>query len=313
MSWKINLIGFVVILSSCSNDKKEESATSLSNNESTSILIEASDLENYSSQSNYKLIDFRKREDYDQGHINGALSMWRTDIEDSTYAYGGMMASKQQIEKLFSLLGISNHDTLIIYDDRGLCEAARLWWILQNYDFENVKLLNGGYPAWLEYGGKPSIQTPVVSETTFTLNDSSSMKLYISKEDVINHLNQNVTLLDTRSVDEFTGENHKKGAFKAGRISNSVHIDWANAIDYNGNKKLKSIQELESIYSDLLDKKDSLIIVYCHSGVRSAHTTFVLTQLLGFKKVKNYDGSWIEWSHFDELKFEKDSLTTITI
>lgn len=313
MSWKINLLGFVVILSSCSNDKKEESPASLSNYESTSILIEASQLETYTAKPTYKLIDFRKKEDYERGHIDGALSMWRTDIEDSTYAYGGMMASKKQIEKLFSTLGITNDDTLIIYDDRGLCEAARLWWILQNYNFENVKLLNGGYPAWLENGGKPSIQTPVISETTFTLNDSSTMKLYISKEDVINHLNQNVTLLDTRSVDEFTGENHKKGAFKAGRIPNSVHIDWANAIDYNGSKKFKSIQELESIYSDLLDKKDSLIIVYCHSGVRSAHTTFVLTQLLGFKNVKNYDGSWIEWSHFDELKFEKDSLTTITI
>ena len=313
MSWKINLIGFALILSSCSNIKKEESTTSLTNDTSTSILIEASELENYISQSNYKLVDFRKKEDYDQGHIDGALSMWRSDIEDSTYSYGGMMASKQQIEKLFSSLGISNLDTLIIYDDRGLCEAARLWWILQNYDFENVKLLNGGYPAWLENGGKPSIQTPAISQTAFSLNESSSMKLYIAKEDVITHLNQNVTLLDTRSVDEFTGGNHKKGAFKAGRIPNSIHIDWANAIEYNGNKKFKSTQELETIYSDLLEKKDSLIIVYCHSGVRSAHTTFVLTQLLGFKNVKNYDGSWIEWSHFDELEIEKDSLKTTNI
>ena len=107
------------------------------------------------------------------------------------------------------------------------------------------------------------------------------------------------------------GKQQKTGAAKAGRIPNSVCIDWSLAIHYNDDKKIKSIEELEQVYSVLGISKSDPIIVYCHSGVRSAHTTFILTQLLGYKNVKNYDGSWTEWSHFNDLPTEQDSITTL--
>ena len=124
-------------------------------------------------------------------------------------------------------------------------------------------------------------------------------------------LQTNTLILDTRTIDEFTGERQKRGAMKGGRIPNSIHIDWSDAINYEGDKKLKRIIDLETIYNQLKTDKNNPVIVYCHSGVRSAHTTFVLTQLLGYKNVKNYDGSWIEWSYFDDLPFKKDSITLI--
>jgi thiosulfate/3-mercaptopyruvate sulfurtransferase len=118
-------------------------------------------------------------------------------------------------------------------------------------------------------------------------------------------------IVDSRSDDEFTGKRQKEGATKGGRIPNSKSIDWAKAVNYNGDKKLKSEVDLEKIYAELGASKNDTIIAYCHSGVRSAHTTFVLTQLLGYKNVKNYDGSWTEWSQFDDLPSVQDSITTI--
>jgi thiosulfate/3-mercaptopyruvate sulfurtransferase len=313
MNWRISIAVLFVVFSACQQKKTIEGEVQIINNEGikSDFLIEVKELKTMARQSNVKILDFRNKERYEKEHIEGALHIWRTDIEDASFPYGGMMASPAQIEALFSELGIDMDDMIVIYDDNGLCDAARLWWLLQNYDFTNVKLFHGGLDVWKENEGLVSTITPSVKKTEFKLSDSPSMKYYISKDDVQEMLNTDAIILDTRSVDEFLGKRQKSGAAKAGRIPKSNHIDWANAIDYNGDKKFKSIQELECIYSALNIKKNEPIIVYCHSGVRSAHTTFVLTQLLGYKNVKNYDGSWSEWSHFNDLAYEKDSLTTI--
>mgnify|MGYP002380030654 FL=1 len=192
-----------------------------------------------------------------------------------------------------------------------MCEASRLWWILQNYDFKNIKLLHGGISKWKSKNGHVTTQIPKVNTAVFKLTKHPKMQYYVSKEQVSDALNSNVVILDTRTSEEFSGKRQKKGATKAGRIPNSIHIDWAETINYNGNKHLKSLKELEIIYSELNIKKNDSIIVYCHSGVRSAHTTFVLTQLLGYKHVKNYDGSWTEWSYFNDLPINGNNITLI--
>ncbi|UAM96851.1 sulfurtransferase [Polaribacter litorisediminis] len=275
-------------------------------------LIEAPALKLRQTDSSLKIIDFRKKEFYNQEHIEGALQMWRTDIEDTTYSYSGMMASPKQIESLFGNLGINSTDTIIIYDDNGLCEASRLWWILQNYNFKNVKMLHGGIESWKKIDGKVTKKTPEIKKSIFKLFGEPKMQYYISKEEMLKALDKNVVLLDTRTFDEFSGNQQKKGAAKSGRIPNSIHVDWAEAIHYNGDYRLKPIKILENFYHKKLNiSKNDSIILYCHSGVRSAHTTFVLTQLLGYKNVKNYDGSWTEWSHFNNLPFVNNSLTKL--
>jgi thiosulfate/3-mercaptopyruvate sulfurtransferase len=221
-----------------------------------------------------------------------------------------MMASPAQIETLFTNLGIKTDDVLVIYDDNGLCDASRLWWVLQNYNYTNVKLLHGGISAWNAIGGELTNETPVIEKSEFKLPQNPSMSYNVSKEQVEASAKNKVVILDTRTADEYAGNVKKEGAAKAGRIPNSVHIDWAEAINYGGDQRFKSIEELEEIYSKLNVAKEDPIIVYCHSGVRSAHTSFVLTQLLGYKNVKNYDGSWTEWSYFDDLPIETDSMTT---
>ena len=224
-----------------------------------------------------------------------------------------MMCSKNQLEELFSQKGISSSDTIIVYDNVASCDAARLWWVLENYGFNNLKILNGGLTAWNEAGGALTTEPTIAERTEFKLPDRAPMSLYVSKEQMLSLVNGNnpPLILDTLTTNEYTGVQQKSGAKTAGRIPGSLLMDWANCVNYSGDKKFKEIEELKEIYSRIIPEKDQAIVAYCHSGVRSAHTTFVLTQLLGYKNVKNYDGSWTEWSNFENYPKEKDSITTI--
>ncbi len=306
MNWRINVLVLVLVSFTCQKEKVENIDKIEAN-----YLVEAKDLKAIINLEHIKVLDFRKKEVYSKEHIVGALNIWRTDIEDASYPYKGIMASKTQIEALFGKLGIKTTDTIIVYDDNALCEASRLWWILQNYEFKNIKMLDGGISEWKSNHGEVTSEITKVNPTLFKLTKNPKMQYYVSKQQVTEALNTNIVLLDTRTIDEFTGKRQKKGAAKSGRLPSSMHIDWAENVNYHGNQRLKSIEDLEIIYSKLnINKKDS-IILYCHSGVRSAHTTFVLTQLLGYENVVNYDGSWTEWSYFNELPVESDSITQI--
>ncbi|NER15864.1 sulfurtransferase [Spongiivirga citrea] len=314
MSFKnsIKIILCFITIVSCKNrvDGSPEKATS---NKGLKRIIEAEELLKIQRNENLVIVDFRKKEEYKINHIKGALNIWRTDIEDATYAYGGMMAKKEHIESLFSKLGIRDDDTIVVYDNKGSSDAARLWWLLKYYGFESVQLLNGGFDAWKNADGDTSHQMTNIEPSMFAFPHNENLNIWISYDELLGLLNStnNIIVLDTRSSEEFTGKRRKKGAVKAGRIPKSIHIDWANAIDYHGTKKFKTKAELEVIYGKMNASKNDTIIVYCHTGVRSAHTTFVLKEILGYKNVRNYDGSWTEWSQFNTLPFEKDSITIV--
>lgn len=309
MNLKISLVSiFLLLLFSC----KKNDTTIYAKNEIKNYLIDLKEFESISLNSNVKLIDFRKPDLYDRDHISEAINIWKSDIEDNSYPYGGMMANKEKLEQLFRSKGITNNDILIAYDDNGLCDAARFWWVLQNYNYNNIKLLNITYTEWKSNNALfIDKEIPKTNPTNFKFTTQVSQKLYISKEGVLQSLNTNTIILDTRTPEEYSGKKKKKGATKGGRIPSSTLINWSTAINFHGDKKLKSIQELDSIYKAIIPSKKTPVIVYCHSGVRSSHTTFVLTQLLGYQNVKNYDGSWTEWSYFDNFPFEKDSENSI--
>lgn len=316
MIYKTSLLLLSVFtLLSCNRVKEKVVAKIPATNtyHNTSQLIEVEELISILGRENIKIIDFRKEEKYLKGHIPNSTNIWRSDIEDKTYPYNGMSAKKASIEKLLQGLGIEENDIVVAYDDMGLCDATRLWWVLKTYNFNNVKLLNGGWQAWNEIGGKTSIKIPEVIPTKLQLSKSIKKELYVAMEDMSNLLSETngVVLLDTRTTNEYSGKRLKKGAKRSGRIPKSHHIDWMNAIDEKNMQKFKSVEELQKIYVPLLSSKDIPVIAYCHTGVRSAHTTFVLTELLGYTNVRNYDGSWSEWSYFEHLPIEKDSVTTV--
>jgi len=302
MKSTISIVAILILLVSCKPQEKV--------NDPINYLIEFDAYKKIATQPEIKLIDFRKPKQYNDGHIPNAINIWRSDIEDHSHPYSGIIAKKESIEQLFSSLGIHADDMLIVYDDNGLCDAARFWWVLQQYGYTNIRLLHGSYSGWKKHNGLVTTEKPTFSKTSFKFKNKNSSKLFIAKEHLLKSLDY-MTIVDTRTPDEFSGKRQKKGAFKGGRIPKSISINWTSAIDYEDDKKMKPIATLEKLYGTILPSKKDPIIVYCHTGVRSAHTIFVLTQLLGYENVRNYDGSWSEWSYFNDLPFEKDSITTI--
>lgn len=321
MTWKTNIFAFLFLtIISCKEnvvdvDVTKPIDTSFETHSDTKAnhIIEASELQEIMEKPNVKVVHFGRKKQYDEGHIAGALNIWRTDIEDASYPYKGMMCSKKQLEELLSSRGIKNSDTLVVYDHVASCDAARLWWVLENYGFHNLKILNGGINGWTAIDGKLTTEPTQIVASNFILPEASPMTFYVNKEEMLALVNEKkpTLILDTRTTNEYTGVRQKKGATSGGRIPGSILKDWADCVNYSSDKKFKDIKTLETMYASIIPNKEYPVIAYCHSGVRSAHTTFVLTELLGYKNVKNYDGSWTEWSQFENYPKEKDSLTTI--
>ena len=311
MSSKISIYTVLYILLISCNGIKEKPNLVLSNYASSEHLIEAEELVRIFKDENIKIVDFRNPENYKNGHIYGSLNIWRTHVTDNSYPYEGMRSDKENIELLFGKIGISNDDLIVVYDDKGSPDASRLWCLLKYYDFNSVKILNGGLKSWESIGEKLSTEPFSYPPTQFHLPEKRSEKLWIDKDELLGLLgdeHNNIFIVDTRSTEEYKGNQIKKGATKGGRIPTSIHIDWAETVDLEGSKKFSSIEELQKVYKGLEMSAKDTIVVYCHTGYRSSLTTFVLKELMGFENVRNYDGSWVEWSYFDELPYEKDSI-----
>lgn len=251
----------------------------------------------------FQVIDVSTPEQFEENHIGKAKNIWRPDIINSEFEYGGMMASELQMEHLMRNLGLYPQEKIVIYDHKGGCDAARLWWILKQYGHPFVYLLDGGIKDWGNRDHKSKADRREILPTGYEFPQKGRHpELNISLEEVKAALNDpNTVLVDTRMLDEYEGKKQKNGAYRAGRIPGSIHIDWVSNIDYNGNQTLLDKNTLLELYQSKGVSKDKNIITYCHSGVRSAHTTFVLTEILGFENVRNYDGSWVEWSFHKEL------------
>ena len=299
-SIKILAIGLLLHVVACHDMQKEN--TSEAPKQKPSYLIEVDQLQaKMAKPEGVHLVEVSPPTSYAEGHIPGALSTWRPDYSDSTYLYQGMRASRLQMKALMGRLGIKASDTLIVYDEVGNTNALRVWWLLQLYGHKAVLVLNGGRPAWAAAGLALSQTVPTISPTPYSFPDPPDTTLLTLKREVIAaSQDTNIVLLDTRSPIEFSGELHKKSAARPGCIPGSINLDWAYSIHYGKDFRFKPVAELRQLFEAKGITPDRKIIVYCHSGVRSSHTTFVLRELLGYPNVSNYDGSWVEWSQEED-------------
>lgn len=241
-------------------------------------------------------IDLRSTDLYNLGHLPDAINLTRSDIREKDSEFSGMALSTDSLARLLGDKGISSDDWLILYDEKGGVETARLWWLLRAYGHERVKILNGDFHLFIEemeigftpkescdfaFTGKP--------ETEWIVNYNEFERM---------RANSSTKILDCRSAAEYKGEYIKQDAYLAGHIDGAVNICYSNSVEStsDGNLKVKSPTELFDIYSDFAQPEDT-ILVYCQSGVRSAHTLMVLREILNYRHVYNYDGSWIEWSY----------------
>lgn len=257
--------------------------------------------------TNMVLIDVRPLADFRTGHLPHAQQLWRPDIRDSTHAIKGMAATAEQLAATLQSRGVNTGQRLVLYDSKGNPDAARLWWLLNAYAYHNVQLLDGGLTTWM--ADSLPVDTGVAEQLpigNIVFTPDMPHLFTASLEDVrALQLDSSWVLLDTRTIDEFTGDYQKKGAARAGRIPGSLWFDWASAIDYHGDKRILPKNELLKRFAAIgVDSFPQNILVYCQSGTRSAHTSFVLRQVLDNPIVMNYDGSWIEWSAIDALPIE---------
>jgi thiosulfate/3-mercaptopyruvate sulfurtransferase len=233
---------------------------------------------------------------YDKGHIRSAVKLdWKKDLQDPVRRD---FVDRHGFEQLMSERGIGNDDTVILYGGNNNWFAAYAYWYFRLYGHENVKLLDGGRKKWELESRKMVTAVPERPQTSYQASEQDS-SLRALRDEVIAAIGKR-NLVDVRSPDEFTGKllapAHlpQEQAQRAGHIPTAKNIPWSKAANDDGT--FKTDDELRTLYQDQagLDfSKDT--IAYCRIGERSAHTWFVLHELLGQPRVKNYDGSWTEY------------------
>lgn len=243
---------------------------------------------------------------YDEGHIPGAVGWnWKTQLCDPVERD---IIKKDDLEKLMSNSGISNDTTIVLYGDNNNWFAAWAFWQLKMYGHEDVRLMNGGRKKWLAEGREldTSPATPVRRQYKAGEQDTN-LRAYLP--DVMKiHTQNSIALVDVRSADEFTGKilsppGLPETCQRGGHIPGAKNIGWAMACNDDGT--FKTYGELKTLYGDKGVTPEKDVIAYCRIGERSSHSWFVLKYLLGYKNVKNYDGSWTEWGNLVGAPVEK--------
>jgi thiosulfate/3-mercaptopyruvate sulfurtransferase len=200
---------------------------------------------------------------------------------------------------------------IVLYGDRNNWFAAYTYWYLRYYGHDAVRLMNGPREKWIAEGRPTSTELPALAPQAFRARPGDD-RIRAKRDEVGSALNSNTRLVDVRSPQEFSGDlispagYEQEGAQRGGHIPGAASVPWAQAVREDGT--FKSADELRTLYKDkgVLDG-DSPIIAYCRIGERSAHTWFVLHELLGKDDVKNYDGSWTEWGNLVDVPIEKGS------
>jgi thiosulfate/3-mercaptopyruvate sulfurtransferase len=242
---------------------------------------------------------------YDEGHIPGAIKLhWRDDLQDPIERD---LVEKEAFEQLMGERGISNDTTLVLYGDKNNWFAAYAYWYVKIYGHQDVRILDGGRQKWIDESRELSTDVPQTSPAPYTARDRDET-IRARRDAVLKAIGKDA-LVDVRSPQEFSGEliaapgYEQEGAQRAGHIPSAQSIPWAQAVNDDGT--FKSADALRELYGTKGITPDRQVTAYCRIGERSAHTWFVLRELLGYEDVRNYDGSWTEWGNLVDVPIEK--------
>ncbi|MEZ5329139.1 MAG: sulfurtransferase [Verrucomicrobiales bacterium] len=246
---------------------------------------------------------------YGTGHIPGAVHIdWRADLNDQTIRdYVDTLG----FAKLCSLHGITHKTTVIFYGDKSNWWACYALWVFSLFGHKRVKILDGGRAKWTAEGRPVTKEVPKYDTSSYrepALRDDAGIRAFY--DETLEHMREGKPMVDVRSPGEFSGEiTHmpeypQEGVLRGGHIPGAKSCPWSSAVNADGT--FKTAAELRAIYTEGLGLGDAEeIIAYCRIGERSSHTWFVLTHLLGYKEVRNYDGSWTEWGNMVRSPIEK--------
>ena len=244
---------------------------------------------------------------YDEGHIAGAVRLrWKDDLQDPLERD---LVDRRAFERLLGERGIGNDTLVVLYGDRNNWFAAYAYWYLKVYGHADARILDGGRQKWIDEGRQLTREAPAPEARIYLAKErDNSIRAFRSQ--VIESLGaRGRALVDVRSPAEYTGElaappgYEQEGAQRSGHIPTAVSIPWASAVRDDGT--FKPADELRALYASHGVTADKEVTAYCRIGERSALTWFVLSELLGYERVRNYDGSWTEWGNLVDAPIER--------
>jgi thiosulfate/3-mercaptopyruvate sulfurtransferase len=275
------------------------------------VLVETDWVADHLSDPKVRLVE--SNEDillYDQGHIPGAVKLdWVGDLNDPVVRD---YLDRGRFEQLLADKGISNDTTVVFYGDKNNWWATYALWVFKLFGHQDARIMNGGRAKWIAEGRELTREVPQHARGTYTAPERDDATIRAFRDEVRTHIKQQGTaLVDVRSPQEFSGERThmpeypQEGTLRGGHIPTAANIPWAKAVKEDST--FKSPEELRALYESQGVTPDKDVVTYCRIGERSSHSWFVLTYLLGYPKVRNYDGSWTEWGNGVGLPIEKGS------
>ena len=273
------------------------------------VLVETDWVEEHLDDDSIRIVEVDENPAlYAEAHIPGAIGLdWKDDLQDPVKR--GFLGP-EEFGRLMGSRGISNDHRIVLYGDRNNWFAAYTYWYLRYYGHDDIRLMNGPREKWIAEGRPTTSEEPSFEVTSFSAQPGDE-SIRARRAEVQAALGSSTRLVDVRSPQEYSGElistpgYEQEGAQRSGHIPGAASVPWAQAVHEDGT--FKSADELRELYRGkgvIADGEP--VISYCRIGERSAHTWFVLHELLGEDDVKNYDGSWTEWGNLVDVPIEKD-------